>query len=141
VTESFTTEIELPAPIGEVFRHLTDPNAMIRWMGQHAILEPVPGGAFEVDINGVPVRGRYLEVDPPRRVVVTWGVAGNPGLPPGTTEVEFILTPTPAGTHLRLVHRKLPSDQAAMHGTGWNHFLARLTLAATGTDPGPDPWE
>src|SRR5215831_12371124 len=77
VTESFATELDLPAPIQEVFRHLTDPAAMIRWMGQHATLEPAVGGAFEVDINGVPVRGRYLEIDPPRRVVVSWGVAGS----------------------------------------------------------------
>jgi hypothetical protein len=27
-----------------------------------------------------------------------------------------------------------------MHATGWNHFLPRLSLAAAGTDPGPDPW-
>ena len=101
MTGSFATELDLPAPIEEVFRHLTDPAAMIRWMGQHATLEPVAGGAFEVDINGVPVRGRYLEIDPPRRVVVSWGVAGNTELPPGATEVEFTLTPTPAGTHLR----------------------------------------
>ncbi|HEX5299567.1 MAG TPA: SRPBCC domain-containing protein [Streptosporangiaceae bacterium] len=62
---SFETTVDLNAPVQEVFRHLTDPVAMIRWMGQHAALEPAPGGAFEVDINGVPVRGRYLEVDPP----------------------------------------------------------------------------
>jgi uncharacterized protein YndB with AHSA1/START domain len=114
---------------------------MTRWMGQHATLDPVPGGAFEVDINGVPVRGHYLEIDPPRRVVVSWGVAGNTELPPGATQVEFTLTPTPAGTHLRLIHRGLPAGQAPMHATGWNHFLPRLTLAATGTSPGPDPWD
>jgi uncharacterized protein YndB with AHSA1/START domain len=140
VTESFATELDLPAPIEEVFRHLTDPAAMTRWMGQHATLGPSVGGAFEVDINGVPVRGRYLEIDPPRRVVVSWGVAGNTELPPGATQVEFTLTPTPAGTHLRLVHRGLPPSQASMHDTGWNHFLPRLILAAAGTDPGPDPW-
>ena len=138
---AFETTLDLNAPVQEVFRHLTDPAAMIRWMGQHATLEPAPGGAFEVDINGVPVRGRYLEVDPPRRVVVSWGVAGNAGLPPGATQVEFTLTPTSAGTHLRLVHRGLPPSQASMHATGWNHFLSRLTLAAAGTDPGPDPWD
>jgi len=33
VTESFATELELPAPVEEVFRHLTDPAAMTRWMG------------------------------------------------------------------------------------------------------------
>ncbi len=83
MTESFATELDLPAPIEEVFRHLTDPAAMTRWMGQHATLEPAVGGAFELDINGVPIRGRYLEIDPPRRVVVSWGVAGCTEVPPG----------------------------------------------------------
>jgi uncharacterized protein YndB with AHSA1/START domain len=140
VTESFTTELDLPAPIEEVFRHLTDPVAMIRWMGQHARLEPTAGGAFEVDINGVPIRGSYLHVEPPRRVVVSWGVAGRADLPPGATQVEFTLTPTPVGTHLRLVHRGLPPSQASIHGTGWSHFLSRLSVSAAGTDPGSDPW-
>ena len=140
MTDAFATEVDLPARPEEVFRHLTDPAAMIRWMGQHATLEPVPGGAFEVDINGVPVRGQYLEIDPPRRVLVSWGVAGNVGMPPGATEVEFTLTPTPAGTHLRVVHRGLPAGQEDMHATGWRHFLARLTLSAGGDDPRPDPW-
>jgi uncharacterized protein YndB with AHSA1/START domain len=140
MAESYTTEVDLPAPIEEVFRHLTEPAAMIRWMGQHATLAPVAGGAFEVDINGVPVRGRYVEVDPPRRVVVSWGVAGSADMPPGATEVEFTLTPSQAGTHLKLVHRNLPSDQATIHATGWSHFLLRLAGAAGGTEPGPDPW-
>jgi len=141
MTESYITEVDLPAPIEEVFRHLTDPAAMIRWMGQHATLEPAPGGSFEIDINGVPIRGQYLEVDPPKRVVVSWGVAGSTDLPPGSTQVEFTLIPTAVGTCLRLVHRNLPPDQAPIHGIGWNHFLDRLSQAATGRDPDPDPWE
>jgi uncharacterized protein YndB with AHSA1/START domain len=141
VTDQFATEVDLPAPPEEVFRHLTDPAAMTRWMGQHAVLKPVPGGAFEADINGVPVRGRYLEVDPPRRVLVSWGVAGNEVMPPGATEVEFTLTPIPGGTRLRLVHRGLRPDQAQLHAAGWQHFLARLASAAAGNDPGLDPWE
>jgi len=140
VPDAFSTEVDLPAPPEEVFRHLTDPAAMIRWLGQHATLEPVPGGAFNVDINGVPVRGRYLEVDPPRRILVSWGVAGNGDMPPGATEVEFTLTSIPAGTRLRLVHRGLAEDQREIHAAGWQHFLARLTRAAAGNDPGPDPW-
>jgi uncharacterized protein YndB with AHSA1/START domain len=140
VTDVFATEVDLPAPPAEVFRHLTEPAAMIRWMGQHATLKPVPGGAFEIDINGVPVRGQYLEIDPPHRVLVSWGVAGNPGMPPGATEVEFTLTPTPTGTRLRLIHRGLPPSQEDIHAAGWQHFLARLTRATAGDDPGPDPW-
>jgi len=67
-------------------------------------------------------------------------VAGNPALPPGATQVEFTLTPTPSGTRLRLVHCGLPPDQAPIHATGWQHFLDRLARAAAGQDPGPDPW-
>ena len=140
MTDQFTTEVDLPAPAEEVFRHLTDPAAMIRWLGQHAVLKPVPGGAFEIDINGVPVRGQYLEIDPPRRVLVSWGVAGNATMPPGATEVEFTLTPIQDGTRLRLVHRSLPPGQAEMHATGWHHFLSRLASATAGNDPTPDPW-
>jgi uncharacterized protein YndB with AHSA1/START domain len=136
----YETVVDLGAPVDEVFRHLTDPAAMVCWMGQHARLEAAPGGAFEVDINGVPVRGRYLEIDPPHRVVVSWGVAGNAELPPGSTRVEFTLTPTDAGTRLRLVHSDLPGSQEAMHANGWQHFLGRLIVAAAGRDPGPDPW-
>jgi uncharacterized protein YndB with AHSA1/START domain len=141
VTDAFATEVDLPAAPEEVFRHLTDPVAMICWMGQHATLKPVPGGAFEVDINGVPVRGQYLEIDPPRRVLVSWGVAGHAGMPPGATEVEFTLTPTPTGTRLRVVHRGLSAGQEEIHDAGWQHFLARLSIAAGGDDPGPDPWQ
>src|ERR1700758_1002137 len=126
MSDLFETGMDLPAPVEEVFRHLTDPAAMIRWMGQHATLKPVPGGTFEVDINGVPVRGQYLEVDPPRRILVSWGVGGNAGMPPGATEVEFPLTPIPAGTRLRLTHRGLSADQQEIHVAGWQHFLARL---------------
>lgn len=67
-------------------------------------------------------------------------MAGNPGMPPGATQVEFTLIPIPGGTRLRLVHRGLPPDQASLHPVGWQHFLARLTQAAAGQDPGPDPW-
>src|ERR1700751_5786367 len=60
-------------------------------------------------------------------------------MPPGVTEVEFTLTPTQAGTRLRLVHRALPPEQDEIHSVGWGHFLARLTRAAAGDDPGPGP--
>ena len=140
MAEPYRTEIDIAAPVEAVFRHLTDPAAMVRWMGQYAVLEPAPGGTFSVDINGVPVRGRYLAVEPPGRVVVSWGVAGSDDLPPGATEVEFTLDATPTGTRLRVEHRTLPEAQQPDHDTGWRHFLARLAEAAAGRNPGPDPW-
>ncbi len=40
------------------FEHFTRPEALLLWMGEHAVLDPEPGGEFTVDIRGVPVRGR-----------------------------------------------------------------------------------
>jgi uncharacterized protein YndB with AHSA1/START domain len=123
-----------------VFDHLISAERMVSWMGQHAELRPLPGGQFAVDINGYLVRGEYLEVDPPRRVVVSWGMAGTEDLPPGSSRVEFILTPTGSGTTLRLSHTGLPDARSKTHATGWANYLARLRAAANGIDPGPDHW-
>lgn len=136
----FATTIDIEAPPEVVFAHLTTAERMVRWMGGHAELEPVPGGLFAVDINGSLFRGSYLEVDPPRRVVVSWGLAGSDDLPPGSSRVEFTLTGTPAGTALTVVHSGLPPARAEGHRAGWANYLGRLRVAATGSDPGPDRW-
>lgn len=136
----FSTTIEIEAPPEVVFAHLVSAERMVAWMGQCAELEPVPGGRFSVDVNGALFRGEYLEVDPPRRLVVSWGLAGSGDLPPGSSRVEFTLTPTGRGTALRLVHRGLPDSRARTHAAGWANYLGRLRLAAAGTHPGPDTW-
>jgi uncharacterized protein YndB with AHSA1/START domain len=134
----FSTSIDIEAPPEIVFAHLVTAERMVTWMGDRADLEPVPGGGFAVDINGVPFRGQYLEIDPPRRVVVSWGMAGSDDLPPGSSRVEFTLTGTPSGTTVKLVHSGLPETRAQTHGAGWRHYLRRLQRAALGQDPGPD---
>ncbi len=124
-----------------MFAHLVTPERMVRWMGERANLEPHPGGTFAVDVRGVPFRGQYLEVEPPRRVVVSWGMAGSDDFPAGISQVEFILTPTAQGTSLQLHHTGLPETRAANHSAGWQHYLDRLQRAATGLDPGTDLFE
>jgi len=136
----FSTSIDIEAPPEVVFAHLVTAERMVLWMGQHAELQPIPGGEFAVDVNGYPIRGEYLEVDPPHRVVVSWGMAGTQDLPPGSSRVEFILTPTATGTTLDLIHTGLPETRAKTHATGWANYLARLRAAARGIDPGPDDW-
>jgi uncharacterized protein YndB with AHSA1/START domain len=138
--EAFSTTMRIAASPEEVFPYLTEGDLMVRWMGDWAELQPKPGGAFVLDINGVPIRGQYVEVDPPHRLVVTWGIAGNDAFPAGSTTVEITLRLDGDETLLELVHRDLPAEELPQHGTGWAHFLARLALAAAGGDPGPDPW-
>src|SRR5260370_4584490 len=111
----FATSIESEAPIEIVFEHLVEEDRMTRWMGQHATLHAVPGGEFSVDINGYLVRGEYIEVERPHRVVVSWGMAGLADLPPGSSRVEFVLTPAPRGTTVNLRHTHLPESRSKGH--------------------------
>ena len=138
--DEYRTEVRIEAAPADVFPYLTDADLIVRWMGDWAELDPVADGRFVVDINGVPIRGHFVEVEPPHRVVFTWGAAGNEHIPPDSTTVEITLRSIGSATLLELVHRRLPPDEVARHGIGWGHFLDRLATAAVGSDPGPDPW-
>jgi uncharacterized protein YndB with AHSA1/START domain len=136
----YRTSVVIAAPPEAVYPYLTRADAVVTWMGDYAVLDAVPSGVFHLDINGVPVRGRYLELDPPHRLLISWGHASSDRLPPGSSTVEITLTPIPGGTRVSVEHRDLPPDDAAQHAAGWPHFLARLSVAARGDDPGPDPF-
>jgi uncharacterized protein YndB with AHSA1/START domain len=142
-TSEFRTSIEIDAPPDIVFEHLVTAEGMVAWLGQHADLEPRPGGGFAVDCNGAAIRGRFLVVERPHRVVVSWGMAGSENLPPGMSRVEFTLTPVGRGTRLDLVHSGLPETRARNHRQGWGHFLPRLAIVAAGgtaVREEPDSW-
>jgi uncharacterized protein YndB with AHSA1/START domain len=136
----FATSIDIEAEPEFVFQFLTTNEGMTAWMGQWADLDPEPGGLFAVDIFGSPVRGEFLEVDPPHRVVVSWGYAGSDDLPPGLSRVAFILTPIETGTRVELLHTGLPDRHTLGHSRGWQYFVDRLAHVAAGDDPGPDTW-
>jgi uncharacterized protein YndB with AHSA1/START domain/TfoX/Sxy family transcriptional regulator of competence genes len=136
----YAASIEIDAAPGDVFDYLVTDAGMTAWMGQYASLDPRPGGNFAVDIAGYAVRGRYLHVERPHRVVFSWGHAGSTDLPPGASTVEFTLTATAHGTRVDLVHTGLPDILLDGHRDGWTHFLPRLRTAAAGGDAGPDDW-
>ena len=135
-------EVMIDAPPDVVFSFFTDPAKFILWLGRVAELDARPGGLFRVNVNGRDVvRGTFLEVVPPRRVVFTWGWEGKESaVPPGSTRVEVTLAPEGAGgTRLALTHSGLPEPSESGHDAGWVHYLARLGVAAAKGDPGPDP--
>jgi uncharacterized protein YndB with AHSA1/START domain len=125
-----------------VFPFFVDPEKMVAWKAVEANLDPRPGGTFRIDVTGHDVaRGEYVEIDPPRRVVFTFGwESGAPSVPPGSTTVEITLIPDGDGTRVRLVHRGVPDEIRAGSAEGWDHYLPRLVIAAEGGVPDPDPW-
>jgi uncharacterized protein YndB with AHSA1/START domain len=142
VTDEFRTSIRITATPDEVFPYLVDPDQLVRWMGESAIIDARAGGRYDLVVAGYGISGHIEVYDPPKRLVMTWGFIDNPDLPPAASTVEVILTPagTPVGaeTILELTHRGLTPDQQESHRIGWLHWLERLRVRASGGDPGPD---
>ncbi len=123
-------EVRIEAPPDVIFKFFVDPDQMVRWKGIEAMLDPRPGGLYRVNVTGTDVaRGEYVEVSP----------NDNP-VPPGSSTVEITLVPDGAATIVRLRHHGLPGGPEDRHAEGWDHYLARLAVAAGGGDAGPDPW-
>jgi uncharacterized protein YndB with AHSA1/START domain len=133
-------ERRIEAPPGAVFRYLTHADLWARWQGQSVELEPVPGGRVVIRMSeGQVVEGSYVEIEPEQRVVITWGWVGHERMPPGATTVEFDLIADGSGTIVRLTHRGLPTEDVPIHRQGWDAFMPRLAIAASGGDAGPSP--
>lgn len=127
MSSSFTCSTEIAAPPSTVFEFFINPESMVRWIGDYAVLDAQPGGQFILDIQGIPVRGQYLVVNHPERIVVSWGHAGSDSIPVGSTEVEFRFETIDAGTRVTVEHRNLPAEHLSSHEAGWPMFLGRLT--------------
>lgn len=142
-TDPVTLERRIAARPETIFSFFTDRDKWLSWMGQDGTFDFTPGGAYRTTITGENVaEGRFVEIDPPKRLVFTWGwLDSELAVPPGSTTVEITLEPDAGGTLLRLVHSGLPTPQAcAAHKEGWIHYTDRLTTLSEGGNPGHDSW-
>jgi uncharacterized protein YndB with AHSA1/START domain len=144
-------EVRVAARAETLFSYFTDPAKIVVWMGEQATLDPRPGGVCRIvfkpsesraaGAESVVMAGRFVEVDPPTRLVFTWGWELELlAVPPQSTAVEISITPDGDESLLRLAHRRLPATSVDFHHAGWGHYLPRLAVAGAGGDPGPDPW-
>lgn len=128
-------------------------------MGIRAELDARPGGVFRVDPNGRDIiRGTYLEVLPPSRVVFTWDwEEKGHRVPAGSTRVEIELKRSGTGKEwdgTRIVFGlkedqgkttvcfaqadwKAETDYFVSCNTTWGELMFRLKAAAEGKAPGP----
>src|SRR5207249_1127901 len=140
-SDPIEVSVHIAARPETVFAYFTDPQRYVLWMGDDATLEPVPGGRYQVHMRGgVQAPGQFAEVDPPRRIVFTWGWTHDHQVAPGTTRVVVTLADEDGGTRVVLRHHDLPDDeQCNHHRKGWELYLGRLDIRTRGGDPGPDP--
>lgn len=117
-----------------VYRHFTDPVRLAAWWGEAAV-EARPGGTLRVAMDRGPrpvMLGRYLELEPYRRIVFSFGwqdTPGAPAIPPESTRVEVTLAEDGGGTLLTVRHGGLPADLGDETRAGWDDHLRRLAAA------------
>ena len=142
IEEDVQLEITVEASPDTIFPFLVDPVLASRWMGTEPEFDARPGGIYRNKLNAMAIsRGEFVEVDPPRRVVFTFGWEGEgQHVPAGSTQVAIDLFPEGTSTRVRLTHSGLPSEGTKPdHAGGWLQYMSRLKVAAEGGDPGADP--
>lgn len=130
-TEPIVKEVHIDAQPDTVFAFFTEADKITRWLAKEATTDPRPGGinhqTHHHEGADYLMRGEFVEIEPPRRVVFTWGFENSEiGNVPGASTVEVTLTPTDGGTDLRLVHSGLPEPAVAGHDEGWGKLLESL---------------
>ncbi|KRE25745.1 ArsR family transcriptional regulator [Mycobacterium sp. Soil538] len=141
MTEKYEKAVVVPLDAAGTFALVTQPDRLRRWMTVAARIELRAGGDYRWTVTpGHIASGSVVELDPGRRVVLTWGWENGGDPAPGESTVTITLTPVDGGTEVRLVHEGLTDEQAVHHAEGWNHYLDRLVAAGGHGDAGPDEW-
>jgi uncharacterized protein YndB with AHSA1/START domain len=126
--------VHIRASPAVVFPFLSTPEGFAAWMGEGSEIGAEAGAPMRVEYpNGVQALGEVLEIDPPDRVVFTWGFRdGTNGIEPGATRVAITLEEVDDGTLLTFEHDGFDAaEQAGAHRGGWRYYLALLTEAAS----------
>ena len=145
LTEPATLTIKrlLPGPVERVWAYLTDSDLRRQWLASGE-MKLVAGAPFELvwrnsELTDPPgktpaglseehrMQSRIVAIDPPRKLVMTWGTGG---------EVSFEIQPRGGEALLTVIHRRLPDrDTMLKVAAGWHTHLDILVARATGAKP------
>lgn len=140
MTTSLTLVRRIRARPAIVFEALTTAEGIGAWWGPDdlpvlfAEVDARIGGSYRVrfqTLDGLQheVCGDYLEVDPPRRVAMTWRYlfGGEPEEAGRVSHIECDLTPIADGTELTFTHAQLKNEASlASHERGWTGSMVKL---------------
>ncbi len=120
-----TRDLVIRAPRDRVFAYFTDTPRWAAWWGAGSTIDPSPGGAVLIKHpNGIEVVGEVIDIDPPSRIVFTYGFASGAPIPPGGSLVTVTCAPHPQGTRVELVHDFAEQGVRDAHDQGWRYQLS-----------------
>jgi uncharacterized protein YndB with AHSA1/START domain len=119
---SVVIEREMPHPPEKIWRALTQPHLIEEWLMKNDF-KPVMDHRFNLRADWGAVDCQVVAVEPDKTLSYTWAAYGLESV------VTWTLTPTRAGTRLRMEQSGFrPDQQQAYLGAkgGWRKFLAAL---------------
>lgn len=128
-TRAVVIEREFAHSPEKLWRALTQPHLIEEWLMKNDFA-PQVGHRFNLrgEWGGV-LDCEVLEVEPQRTLAYTWNFANDDPAYALQSVVTFTLTPTPAGTHLRVEQEGFRPDQKQAFGgahAGWRQFIEKL---------------
>ncbi len=123
------------APRDRVFRAWTEPSALERWFRPFGMpmtvahLDLKVGGRYQFNIHEptgktITIRGHYVEIVPPEKLVYTWISEATEAL---ETLVTLHFAEQGAQTELTLIHERFARVEFVRpHQEGWNSMLSVL---------------
>ncbi len=104
----------IAAPPDQVYLALTNEATFQLWSGDKADIQANPGGEFSLWDGSIV--GKFLELEPPNKVVQQWYF----GDQPEESVVTIKLHPHAQGTSVELRHTNIPDDDYQEIIDGWN---------------------
>jgi uncharacterized protein YndB with AHSA1/START domain len=134
-SRTLVIEREMPHPPEKVWRALTQGPLIEEWLMKNDF-QPVVGHRFSFRSRPVPgwdgvIESEVQVIEPNSRLSYSWGTMGTMSV------VTWTLTPTKAGTHLRMEQTGFRSEQdAAYKGAtyGWTKFIGNMERVIGGLD-------
>ena len=128
-TRSVVIEREIAHPPEKLWRALTQPHLIEEWLMKNDF-QPVVGHDFKLrgEWGGV-LDCEVLTVEPNKTLSYTWNFKHADAAYDLQSVVTFTLTPTAAGTHLRMEQAGFLPDQKQAYGgahAGWKTFFGNL---------------
>jgi uncharacterized protein YndB with AHSA1/START domain len=127
-TLSVVVEREISFPPEKIWRALTQPHLIEEWLMKNDF-KPVVDHRFNLRGDWGTVDCQVLTIEPNKTLSYTWGAMGLESV------VTWTLTPTGAGTHLRMEQSGFQKDQPQNYNGakyGWQKFFASLERVVEG---------
>lgn len=120
----------LPHPKETIWKEITDPKQLYKWMNTEAIINGKSGGVIDFvnTVSGFHTSGTILVWEPNKVLEHEWHIAPNPSLPQGEHHsiIRWELKQDGDSTLLTLTHNYLSKSISLRFAPGWHAYLDRL---------------